>query len=68
MDTKKVYQCDGCGEEVELKRKEEHEEECSGKSLIGVEDLEPCRKTDTAEHARGGDEDDACYDGREGKI
>ncbi len=63
MGTKEVYQCDGCGEEVDLKLKEKHEAECPG-----CGGLEPCRKTDTAEHARGGDEDDACYDGREGKI
>lgn len=68
MEIKKLYRCDQCGEEVELERKEEHERECSGKSLTDVEDLELCRKTDTAEHARGSDEDDACYDGREGKI
>ena len=68
METKKLYTCAQCGEEVELERKEEHERECSRKSLRSVEDLEPCLKTDTAEHARGGDEDDACYDGREGKI
>ena len=68
METKKVYQCEGCGKEIDLKLKEKHEAECCGKTSDAMEELEPCLKTDTAEHARGGDENDACYDGREGKV
>lgn len=63
MERKEVYRCEGCGEEIELENKERHEAECAG-----LQGLDPCLKTDTAEHARGGDDDDACYDGREGKI
>jgi len=63
MDAKETYRCDGCGEEIDLKDREVHEAECPG-----LHGLDPCRKTDTAEHARGGDDDDSCYDGREGKL
>ncbi|MBN2568631.1 MAG: hypothetical protein JXB42_04275 [Deltaproteobacteria bacterium] len=68
METKKVYHCEICGEEIDLKLRKQHEAECRVKTAEALEGLEPCLKTDTAEHSRGGDEDDACYDGREGKI
>lgn len=63
MEDIKTYKCKECGKETEYKSNEPEKPECCGKPM---ENLDFCTKTDTAEHARGSDDDEACNDGRAG--
>ncbi len=66
MEDKKIYECRECGKEMEDKSGNSEAPVCCNKPMILKEDLPECRKTDTAEHSRGADADDACDDSRAG--
>lgn len=68
MIAKHVYECENCGKSVELGAEEAIAPECCDKPMKEITDLDACKVSTTAEHSRFDDFDDACDDGRSGKI
>ncbi len=68
MTAKHVYECENCGKSVELGAEEAIAPECCDKPMKEITDLDACKVSTTAEHSRFDDFDDACDDGRSGKI
>ncbi|UCG06363.1 MAG: hypothetical protein JSV83_21045 [Desulfobacterales bacterium] len=68
MIAKHVYECENCGKSVELGAEEAIAPECCDKPMKEIADLDACKVSTTAEHSRFDDFDDACDDGRSGKI
>ena len=68
MSARHVYECENCGKSVELSSKDAKVPECCDKPMIEISDLDSCQMSTTAEHSRFDDFDDACDDGRSGKV
>ena len=68
MTEKLVFECENCGKSVEFSADEEKTPECCDKPMKKIGDLDACHVSTTAEHSRFDDFDDACDDGRSGKI
>ena len=68
MDMDKcIFNCEVCGQKVELPDEPQETPECCGKEMKQME-LDPCRLADTAEHSRLDESGEPCDDGRAGKI
>ena len=68
MTEKLVYECENCGKSLEVGADEANAPECCDKPMKRFESLDACQASTTAEHSRFDDFDDACDDGRTGKI
>ena len=68
MTDKQVYECENCNKSVEVSADEANAPECCDKPMQKVESLDAGTTSTTAEHSRYDDFDDACDDGRSGKI
>jgi hypothetical protein len=68
MSAKHVYECENCGKTVELGSEDAKAPECCDKPMKEISDLDACQMSTTAEHSRFDDFDDACDDGRSGKV
>lgn len=68
MTDKQVYECENCKKSIEVSADEAKAPQCCDKPMQKVEPLDACTTSTTAEHSRYDDFDDACDDGRSGKI
>ncbi|MFC1815276.1 hypothetical protein ACFL0M_04885 [Thermodesulfobacteriota bacterium] len=68
MDDKCIFNCETCGNEMEVAASDSQVLECCGKPMQKVEDLPFCETSATAEHARLDDIGEPCDDGRAGKV
>ena len=68
MADMQVYECEKCGNTVEIAADESKIPECCGNAMKPVEDLKACELSSTAEHSRLDDFGEPCDDGRSGKI
>ena len=68
MADRKVYECAGCGNTVEVDADASDIPECCGKPMKPLEELKACGLSATAEHSRLDDFEEPCDDGRSGKI
>jgi hypothetical protein len=68
MSAKNVYECENCGKSLELSLEDAKAPECCDKPMKEIGDLDACHTSTTAEHSRFDDFDDACDDGRSGKV
>jgi len=68
MSDKLVYECKNCGKSVEADADEPQAPECCKQPMQKAEPLDVCHTSSTAEHSRFDNFDDACDDGRSGKI
>ncbi len=68
MADKLAYECENCGKNIEVSADEAKAPECCDKPMKRFESLDACTVSTTAEHSRLDDFDDACDDGRSGKI
>lgn len=64
MEKKKTYQCKTCRKAVYGEA--EDVPECCGEEMAVVGDPNTCTQSSTAEHARAGNNDEPCDDGRAG--
>ena len=64
MEKKTTYQCENCKKAVYGEA--DNVPECCGNAMVIVEEPDTCVQSSTAEHARSGDADDPCDDGRAG--
>jgi hypothetical protein len=64
--TGKTYQCETCGQQVQLSGEIPSATECCGAKWIEVERLPACEMPATAEHSRFDADDEPCDDGRAG--
>ena len=68
MTEKLVFECEDCGKNVEFGADEGQAPQCCDKPMKRIGDLDACHVSTTAEHSRFDDFDDACDDGRSGKV
>jgi DNA replicative helicase MCM subunit Mcm2 (Cdc46/Mcm family) len=68
MSAKHVYECEKCGKNLELSAEDAKTPECCDQPMKEISDLDACQVSTTAEHSRFDDFDDACDDGRSGKV
>ena len=68
MTAKLVFECENCGKSLETSVDDAKTPECCDKPMKQIGDLDACKVSTTAEHSRFDDFDDACDDGRSGKI
>jgi len=66
MAEKQVYECENCGNSVELGADENKVPECCGKPMRILKAMDSCQMSTTAEHSRFDDSGDPCDDGRAG--
>jgi hypothetical protein len=63
-----VYECESCGNTIEIDMDESKRPECCGNAMKKAEELKACNLSTTAEHSRFDDFDEPCDDGRSGKV
>jgi hypothetical protein len=68
MTEKLVYECESCGKSLEFDAEQEQAPQCCDNPMKRIGDLDACHVSVTAEHTRFDNLDDACDDGRSGKI
>lgn len=68
MTEKLVFECENCGKSLEASADDAKTLECCDKPMKQISGLDACSVSTTAEHSRFDNFDDACDDGRSGKI
>jgi hypothetical protein len=68
MTDKQVYECESCGNTLEVNAEASEKPKCCGNTMKTVEELKACGLSSTAEHSRFDDFDEPCDDGRSGNI
>lgn len=69
MEDKLVYQCEKCGKAVVTSGGDAPTiSECCEAPVKSAKELPFCTTAPSAEHARGGADDEPCDDGRAGKV
>ena len=67
MEDKCIFNCESCGNQVELEASQTQAPDCCDKPMQKEEPLPVCETSATAEHSRFDDFGEPCDDGRSGK-
>ena len=63
-----TYRCEACGETVKIVDGEMEMPECCGAPMAKTDTLDFCERPSDPEYARLEEDEDACDDGRRGRL